>query len=373
VGDWAERLAAVGSSYFGELLRHDTDGPFWWATDVRRRVASIEVPMLHVGSWYDAFQYDTLRLFNDLRTAGATEAVRRGQRLVVGPWGHLQPYTTPNTGGAGDIDFGADAAIELFDEQLRWFDHHLKGIDTGILDEPPVRLFVMGVNRWRDEDEWPLRRAVARELYLHGAGDARSSRGDGTTSFGVPGDEPHDTFIYDPHDPVPTCGGPIPGPGLGVKDQRGVEQRADVLVYSSAPLDEPLEITGHVRAVLHASSSARDTDFTVKLVDVWPDGFAQNLVEGIVRARYRDSLSEPTEIEPDRVYRYEIDLGATSHVVLSGHALRVDVSSSNFPRHDRNPNTGRSPLVETDLRTATQRVFHDSRYPSHLVLPVVPR
>jgi uncharacterized protein len=279
--------------------------------------------------------------------------------------------THPTSNSAGDIDFGPEAKIELFEHQLRWFDHHLAGKETGLDDESPVRLFVMGVNKWRDEQAWPLERAEDRLLYLHSAGGANSARGDGGLSSIVPQDEPEDQFVYDPTDPVPTTGGPIPGEGLGVQDQRPIEQRQDVLVYTSDSLNEPTELTGYVRAVVYAATSAPDTDFAAKFVDVWPDGFAQNVAEGIVRARYRESLTEPRPIEPGVVYEYRIELGATSHVILPGHAIRLDVTSSNFPRYDRNPNTGRSPLVETELRSASQHVFHDHRYPSHLVLPVV--
>jgi hypothetical protein len=371
VGVWGERLAMLGAPYLRDLLGHDTDGPYWWATDVSRRIRSINVPMFHVGSWYDAFQYDTLALFTSLSNEAEEESTRRSQRLLMGPWGHLQPYTRPTSNGTGDIDFGPEAKIELFEQQLRWFDFHLAGVDNGLAEEAPVRIFVMGINRWRDEDAWPLLRAREQQMYLHGDGPANSLRGVGSLSRQPPGDEAHDLFLYDPEHPVPTCGGPTPGEGLGVRDQRQVEERDDVLVYSSSPLAEPLEITGYLKVTLYASTSGPDTDFVAKFVDVWPDGFAQNVAEGIVRARYRESITEPRPIEPHVVYRYNIELGATSHVVLPGHSVRLDITSSNFPRHDRNPNTGGSPLTETTFRIARQRIFHDHRYPSHLALPVV--
>jgi uncharacterized protein len=380
IGDWGEWFLELGAPYLAELLKHDTYGPFWWPADVRRRLKAVNVPIFHVSSWYDAFQYDALHLFTDLRREGETEAVRSGQRLLMGPWAHLQPYTTPTSGGTGDIDFGDEARIELFEEQLRWFDRYLRigeshqdGRPDGTASEPeaPVRLFVMGVNRWREEDEWPLRRAREWLVHIHSGGRANSAAGDGRLDPTPPSDQPEDTFVYDPHDPVPTAGGAIPGHGLGVCDQRDVEARSDVLVYTGDPVTSPVEITGYVRADFYAASSAPDTDFVARLVDVWPDGFAQNLLDGVVRARYRDSVSAPSLIQPGRVYFYSIDMGATSHVFLPGHRIRLDVTSSNFPRHDRNPNTGRSPLVESELVPATQRLFHDSRYPSRLVLPVI--
>ena len=371
VADWGTRLGEVGAGYVADFLRHDVDGPFWWHMDVRRRFADITAPMLHVGSWYDAFQFDTLAMYQGLRDGAMTDEARRGQKLVMGPWAHLHPFTTPTSGSTGDLDFGDDSKIELLEMQLRWFDHFLRGRDNGVLDEAPVRIFVMGVNRWRDEDEWPLRRARIRELYAHSGGAANSLRGDGTMSFEAPGEEPEDMFVYDPHDPVPSCGGPLPNEGQGVFDQRGVEARDDVLVYTSAPMSAPLEITGEVRARVFAASSAPDTDFTAKLVDVWPNGYAQNLVEGIIRACYRESLREPSPIEPNVVYAYDFRLDATSHVVLPGHALRLEISSSNFPRFARNPNTGGSAMTETQYVPATQRVFHDHRYPTHLRLPIV--
>jgi uncharacterized protein len=367
--DWGERLAELGAPYFREFLEHRVDGPFWQDMEVPRQASQIETPMLHVGGWYDAFQYDTIKMFSALH---AQQSTRPHQRLLMGPWGHLEPFTTPTSTGTGDIDFGDDARIELLDLQLRWFDHFLKGNDTGLLDEPPVRIFVMGTNRWRDEDAWPLARAEARPLYLHGDGAANTLLGDGRLSFEMPSDEPHDSFVYDPADPVPTTGGQIALGRLGVRDQRSVEQRPDVLVYSGEPQQAPLEITGGIEAVVYLATSAPDTDVTVKLVDVWPNGFAQNLVDGITRASYRESITDPTPIEPGVVYRLSVDLTSISHVVLAGHTLRVEISSSNFPRFDRHTNTARHPLTETNPQIARQQVFHDSRYPTHVVLPVIP-
>jgi putative CocE/NonD family hydrolase len=369
---WAELLAPV-APYFADYLHRPEDGPPWWEINLERRYGEITVPMYHVTSWYDIFLHGGLANFAGLRRQAGTDAARRAQKLLIGPWAHLFPYTSPTSTGTGDIDFGPAAMIDLHETQLRWFDHWLKGVDTGILDEPPVKLFVMGENRWRDEAEWPLARARETPYYLHSGGGANGARGDGALSPRAPGDEPADAFTYDPADPVPTRGGNTLILAMGVADQREVETRPDVLVYTSEVATAPLEVTGPLVVTLYAASSAPDTDFTGKLVDVHPDGFAQNVADGIVRARYRDSRTTPTPLTPGAVTKLTIDLWATSHVFLPGHRIRLDVSSSNFPRFDRNLNTGEDQATGTRWQTARQTVFHDARYPSHITLPVIPR
>ncbi|MBI3247936.1 MAG: CocE/NonD family hydrolase [Deltaproteobacteria bacterium] len=369
--DWGERLKD-GAPYFADFLNHWTDGSYWNATDLRRQFRNINTPMLHVGSWYDVFQYDTLTMFTGVRQQGMTEETRRQQKLIMGPWGHLVPYSAPNSKGTGEIDFGPEALIELHDIHLRWFDYFLKGVDTGILDEAPIRLFVMGENRWRDENEWPLARTQYTKVFLHSDGQANSLRGNGALSWTAPDEEQPDRYVYDPNDPVPTRGGTTLGIALGVFDQTKVEERKDVLVYTSEVLSADVEVTGPVAVKLFAASSAPDTDFTAKLVDVRPDGYAQNVAEGVMRARFRESLSSPTLIVPEKVYEYTIDLWATSQVFKAGHRLRLEVSSSNFPRYDRNLNTGHDFGVDTELCSAQQTIFHDQRYPSHVILPIIP-
>jgi len=369
---WAELLEPV-ARYVGDYLRHPHDGPPWWAVNLERRHDQVAVPMYHVTSWYDIFLHGGLANFSGLRKNAMTETARNAQKLIVGPWAHLFPYTNPTSTGTGDIDFGPDALISLHDIQLRWFDHWLKGIDTGILDEPPVKLFVMGENRWRDEREWPLARTRYTPWYFHSGGRANTAAGDGVLDARAPVEESADHFVYDPDDPVPTMGGNTLILAMGVQDQRPVEARGDVLVYTSAVLTEPLEVTGPIVVALHATSSAPDTDFTAKLVDVRPDGYAQNLADGIVRARYRDSRESPALLTPGRIARFTIALWATSHVFLPGHRIRVEISSSNFPRFDRNLNTGEDAATGTRRQIARQAVFHDARHPSHIVLPIIPR
>ena len=268
-----------------------------------------------------------------------------------------------------------------FDENtltLDWYDYLLQGKQNQFASPDPVRIFVMGKNDWRDEPAWPLARAKQTSYFLHSAGKANSSKGEGALSSATAQKDAADTFIYDPSNPVPTVGGPLccdsvhlaPGP----RDQKDVEARPDVLVYSTPPLEDDLEITGPVTLDLYAKSSAVDTDFTAKLVDVWPNGFAQNLTEGILRARFRESTAgEPKLITPDQVYEYKIDLWSTSNVFLKGHRIRLEVSSSNFPRFDRNLNTGKRAADSSDFVKATNTVLHDREHPSALILPVAPK
>jgi uncharacterized protein len=410
--DWIDRLKEA-APYFREYFDKELDSQYWRRINLLSRFPAnlmnqitgvtrerIKIPpMFHVSSWYDIFLEGALNSFQTLRRLGiisgsverdpprrslgptqvllkvenVNELERRNQKLLVGPWAHIRPYTEPTSGGCGDIDFGPAARIELHDYLLRWFDYWLKDIDTGIIDEPPVYIFVMGDNQWRHENEWPLARTRYTQYYFHADRPANTSHGGGTLSTVPPGDEPPDTYIYDPHDPAPTLGGNTLIIPFGVADQRPAEERQDVLVYTSEPLEQDLEITGPIKVRLYAASSAVDTDFTAKLVDVRPDGYAQNLQDGIIRARYHASARRPLFINPGQVYEFVIDLWATSHVVKAGHRLRVDISSSNFPRFDRNPNTG-APLGQDDrLEPAQQTVYHSADYPSHIVLPVIPR
>ena len=359
---------------FLDFVAHSERDDFWTQFDASVHRHKIAVPAYHLGGWYDIFAKATTEDYVAMTRSAATETARRGQKLIMGPWLH-----GPLSGLVGDFDYGtraSDMAVLSNEIMWRWFDYWLKGIDNGIMDEPPVRIFVMGRNRWREEHEWPLARTVYTPYYLHSAGKANTLNGDGVLSPQPPADEPQDHYVYDPRDPVPTRGGglccwqaALPG---GAFDQRPVEERPDVLVYTSAMLEQDLEVTGPLKVVLWAASSAVDTDWTAKLVDVHPCGYARNLADGIVRARFRHGTSQAELLKPGAVEEYVIELGPTSNVFLAGHRIRLEISSSNFPHYDRNPNTGRAATSEEDMVPATQTIYHDARHPSHILLPIIP-
>ncbi len=339
---------------------------------------NVGVPSLNVGGWYDIFLQDTLSNFTIMRERGSTPEARQS-KLLIGPWTH---GGVTNPIGEMNFGFGASAAlidlqIDFVSLQIRWFDHWLKDRDTGMLREAPIKLFVMGANVWRDEQEWPLARAVETRYYLHSDGKANSLHGDGSLSTERPGAESPDQYDYDPANPVMTLGGALlmspeyrPGPW----NQRPTESRPDVLVYTTPPLEQDVEVTGPITVHLWAASSAPDTDFVARLVDVHPNGFAQNLTDGIIRARYRNFAAgeAPSLIEPGKAYEYILDLWATSNVFKAGHCIRLDVTSSNFPRWDRNPNTGHDFGADDELAVAHQTILHDRMHPSYVTLPVVP-
>ena len=361
--------------YYFDWVEHPNDDDYWQAWKISDRYEDVEVPAFHIGCWYDIFLGGTLKNFAGMQKNGGAPEARNGQKLIIGPWIHMAKGSK-----TASVDYGVNAdsrKIDLHGMKLRWFDHWLKGIDNGIMEEPPVRIFVMGVNEWRDENEWPLARTSYTDYYLRSGGNANTINGDGVLSTQAPGDEQGDTFLYNPSNPVPTTGGPLccfesPFPS-GAYDQRETEARSDVLVYSTPPLEEDTEVTGPVTVTLWAASSAPDTDFTAKLVDVCPCGGAVNLTDGIIRASYRESHRHPTPITPGQVYEYNIDLWATSNTFKAGHRIRLDVSSSNFPRFDRNPNTGNGFGEDKEVTPAMQSIFHSSRYPSCVTLPIIPR
>ena len=364
------------AKYYYDWLAHPDFDEYWKRLSIEEHHSEINVPALHFGGWYDIFLGGTIRNYLGMKKSGANETARNRQRLIIGPWVHGARGTTM----AGQHYFGimADAAaIDVDGVHLRWFDHWLNDANNGSVDDAPVRIFVMGDDAWRDEQEWPLARAVETKYYLHSSGKANSKHGDGSLSTVSPQSEAPDVYLYNPDNPVPTAGGALCcNPYFaanGAYDQNAVEERQDVLVYSTPPLEKDTEVTGPVTVTLWASTSATDTDFTAKLVDVCEDGCARNLTDGIIRARYRDSMSNPTLLEPNQAYCYEIDLWATSNVFKAGHRIRLEVSSSNFPRFDRNTNTGNIIAEDTELRPALQTVFHDVQQASYISLSVVPR
>ncbi|MFD2638667.1 CocE/NonD family hydrolase [Piscibacillus salipiscarius] len=324
----------------------------------RASIGDVNVPGFHMAGWYDCFLQATIHNFSELEKQGKDD-----QQLIIGPWGHgvFTPYFGERYFGlkaSGDLIDGVDDVTSL---HLKWFDHWLKDDQTEVFEEDaPIKLFVMGANEWRSEYEWPLARTNYKPLYLHNHGQL---------SFDKPTESALDSYVYDPDNPVPTKGGPslfIHGINTGPLDQREVEKREDVLVYTSAPLGEDIEVTGPVKFKLYASTDVVNTDFVVKLTDVLPDGKSINVTEGIVRTNTIHGALKPGE-----VYEYEIDMWSTSQVFKKGHSLRVQVTSSNFPMYDPNPNTGDTLLDTTKIINANQTLHMGADYASHIILPII--
>ena len=379
----ADMATGRTNAHYRDWVKHPTRDTYWDQNSHERAQERVAVPLLNAGGWYDIFLAGMLEDDIAIRQKAKTDAARRGKRLMVGPWVHgigtrnnfrpESPYQTDR------VDFGPAADVDMQRVNLRWFDYWLKGVDNGVASEPPVKIFVMGDNTWRYENEWPLARTQYTKYYFRSGGKANTAAGDGVLGTELPkGSAPTDAFTYDPANPVPTMGGNnccrSDIVAMGAFDQRAVERRDDVLVFTSAELKEPVEVTGPITVKLYAATSAKDTDWTAKLVDVHPNGFAQNIQDGIIRARYRENVGGPAKpITPGEVLEYTIDLWSSSNTFLPGHRIRVEISSSNFPRFDRNLNTGEDPATGTRIEVAKQTVHHSEKYPSHIVLPVIPR
>ena len=365
LNSWPTGRKAACMDFYFDFLAHPANDAYWHALE-SGSYETPTVPVFVVGGWHDAcMEAGELAGYMKMRERSGTAA--NHVRLMVGPWIH-DPMPAQSS---GDIDFGilgSAVAIDLNGAYLRWLDYWLKDIDNGVMNEPPVRLFVMGTNIWRNELEWPLARTQYTKYYMH----RDKTRASGFLDIELPGSEAPDAYDYDPHDPVPTHGGRILATVMGPVNQAAIETRSDVLVYTTPPLAEDLEVTGPISVVLYAQSSAPDTDFTAKLVDVWPTGEAYILADGIVRARYRDTERSPTPIDREKIYRYSIDLLATSNVFEAGHSVRLEISSSNFPKYDRNLNTGQGIGDSAKIQIAHQQIFHDGLRPSHVLLPIIP-
>jgi putative CocE/NonD family hydrolase len=365
--------------YYYEWIAHPNYDDYWAQVDVERHFKSVTVPALVSGGWYDLFQIGSVRSFQGMRAEGGSDVARSGARLVMdGTGAH---------GGLGVMTLSPAHNINVQALQLRFYDHYLKGADNGFAREPRVQLFVqlppdtgrqMG-GFWVTGDAFPLPGTKPVRFNLRSGGHANTARGDGVLDSDRRSEGAGDTFVYDPKKPVPTLGGGLccltlgSYFGSGVQDQATLEARDDVLVYTSAPLTSNMAMVGQVKVKFWATSSARDTDFTAKLVDLHADGFAQNLLDRVVRARFRTgSKSAPSPIEPGTPYEYEIDLGYTASVFKPGHRIRLDISSSNVPHLARNQNTGKDPATDADMVIATQTILHDPDHPSYLELAVVP-
>jgi putative CocE/NonD family hydrolase len=359
--------------YFRDWIQHETNDEFWRAVKISDHYGKMKIKALHSGGWHDIFSGGSIRNFMDMRKQAPAAEARDGQRLLMGPWAHAA--TSPE-GKIGDVTFGKPAVLNMNETILKWYDYVMKGKQNEFATGKPVRIFVMGDNVWREENEFPLARTEYTKYYLHSSKGANTAAGDGTLSTVAPKAEKQDVFEYDPANPVPTIGGRLCcGQGIppGPFDQRPNEGRSDVLVYSTPPLEQDVEVTGFITAELYASTSAADTDFTAMIVDVDPSGYARYLGDGIIRARYRNSTARAEPIEAGKIYKYTIDLWATSNVFKAGHRIRVYISSSNFPRFNRNLNTGEKTLGATRMEKARQTIYHDSEHPSAIVLPIIPR
>jgi len=341
-------------------LRHPWTDP--WQLDKGCR--DIAVPNLDIIGWFDHCN-GSIDLHQAMIKKGRTKAARQGQRLIIGPWGHASRGRRT----VGDFDFGPAAAFPAAAAEIRYFDYWLKGRTNGADKDAPVKIFVMGVNRWRDESEWPLKRAKRMELFLTSNGSANTPAGDGRLVSKPPLAQGRDTFRYDPRDPVPTLWAKttfmIPN------DQRPLSNRQDILVYQTDPLGQPLEVTGYPEVQLYAASSAPDTDFFARLIDVSPDGTAREVAMGMVRARYCDSLAKPKFLKPGEVTAFTIKLRPTSNEFQAGHRIRLDITSSDFPNYDRNHNTAADQNADATLVIAAQTIHHGKRWKSRLILPVI--
>ena len=361
--DTLPMLKGVTPFYF-DWLDHPDDGSFWEFADIEAKYDRVRVPSFNFSGWHDEGYgpVGATRNFMGMTRRGATEAARQ-PRLVIGPWVHGEP--TPQSTRIGDRDFGATAGLDYDALVLDWCDWHLRGIDRGISSAPPVRVFVMGANRWRDSREWPLPGTSPRTLHLR-AGGRLTTEPPGASEGAA-------RFTFDPNDPVED---PHYEAGLGPHDQRALEARKDVLVFTTDPLREDIEVIGNIEVRLWIASSAPDTDFVARVLEVDTDGAVWNLMSPtleVIRARYRESEREPELMEPGRPYELVLRWGITGNLFRKGHRVRLHVTSSFFPHVDRNPNTGRPVPHEGRLVPARQTVFHEASRASRIVLPVVPQ
>jgi putative CocE/NonD family hydrolase len=374
--DWYGRKSAARQSFarsmistmLSDMLDHPYYDSYWRQLAIDEHWDRIDVPIFHYAAWYDRYPHSQVKHFNGIRTAGGPRA-RDGQKLMIGPWTHSAGEITNRI--IGDIDFGPEAAIDYNALRLRWFDHHLKGVDNGIMREAPVRIFVLGANTWRDEREFPLARTVYTDYYLRsGPATPTDSLNDGVLSREKPGAERADTYKYDPQKPVPSVGGDLFIEPMGARDHRPADRLS--LTYTTPPLERDTEVTGLPKVEFHASSTAVDTDWVVTLSDVRPDGYSQILRENILRARYREGDEKPVLMEPGKIYKFAIEMYPVSNLFKQGHRIRIALTSSSFPKWYPNGNTGKE--IDEDMPgvVATNTIYHDAAHPSRVVLPVIP-
>ena len=362
------KAAGAKVPFWHDVVSHPRNAEFWTDMGISKQYGDISVPILHITGWNDFICRHTLEVYNGIHTASPGTV----QKIHVGPWHHDQAGT--NTTQSGDEDFGAHAALDeegFYQLSMRWFDHYLKGIDNGAEHDAEAKYFVMGRNEWTESDQWPPKDVHLLDWYL--ATDGKGARSTGRLTRESQSVDHQISFVYDPHDPVPTTGGAnihFFRSNLGVKDQREVEKRRDVLVFTSPPLQEPIQIVGPIAVTLFAATDATDTDFTAKLVEVRSDGYARIIEDGIIRGRFRDSQLKAELMTPGVLYELSIDLGATAIEIKKGHQLRIEVSSSNFPKYSRNPNTGEDPMTASVFKSANQTIFTGGSHPSRVTLPI---
>jgi putative CocE/NonD family hydrolase len=363
-----ERFGRKNSSIWQSWIDHPSADDYWKRSFYQNKFNQIDVPVLHISGWYDDDLIGTHTNYTSMKQFAKTERARNNQKLIIGPW----PHHVNVTRQLGPIDFGESALIDLRRIELAWFEHWLKGVENGIMQEPKVDIFTMGKNVWRKSESWPLEGTESVKYFLSSSGKANTSTGDGHLSTTMPAKEEHyDSYNYDPTDPCPNIYDSSEPPAEAPLDQRPIERRDDVIVYSTPTLSNELDVTGPVTVKLFASTSGSDTDFWAQLTDVFPNGYSMHLTEGIIRGRYRNSLEKQELLKPGVIYEYNIDLWITSNVFQRGHRIRLDVSSSSFPKYDRNPNTGNQFGTDAIMNVAEQKIHHNLRYPSHICLPVV--
>lgn len=361
-------LKTYAPEYY-DWLSHPDSGPWWDFLNVEHDFEKFQNPTFLLSGWYDAAYgpEGATRGFGKMKEHAATARAREQTKLILGPWNHTSLNSRKTR--FGEVDFGTNAGLDYDRELLNWFDEILKG-ETGKSQLPPVSIFVMGENKWRAESEWPLKRAVATSFYLHAG--APDKKGGGDLSPALPGREKPDGYLFDPDFPVWDKSFEKSYP----YDQRAIESRKDVLVYTSPVLDQPLEVTGEIVVELYVSSTARDTDFSFTLCDVYPDGTSINLHgldAGHLRMRYRKGMERQELMQPGEVYKVTIGQAYTSNLFKAGHRIRLNITSSMAPHYDPNPNTGNQIATEAELVPARNSVYHDRARPSRVLLPVVPR
>lgn len=350
-----------------DWMNHPTLDEFWNDCGYEQFWPQMTVPALNVSGWWGLNFNGAPRNFVGMRNDASTEEAREGQRLVIGPW----PHWVNQEQSLNGVDFGRDAVTDFSTYSRKFFDHYLKGAkDNGLKNDARVHVFVVGANEWWAADTWPLPNTKPTKFYLHSEGAANSHRGDGVANFDSPDEEPCDRYISDPNDPVCVHWNLRDGP----VDDRLLTERPDILCYTSEVLAEPIDVVGDIRAVLYASSTAKDCDWHVRLIDVHPDGTARFMCHGVLRARFRNGFAESVLLEPDEITKFEIDMTATGVRFQSGHRIRIEIASSWFNRFDRNLQTGAENWMrdEGEPIVARQTVHHDADHPSHIVLPIIP-